>query len=237
MEQLLSIRPAHLEAINPLLKWRILDQKTLWEESSKTMGYRGFQKILARLEGVKILESKIIPYIKRKYVYLSPVGEKIMNEGGRPLGINKENFFHDARLADLMRELIKIPTFSNFLFEHEIIDKSFLRNVRHIPDALLIGRKKNVEFKLAVELEVTRKSFSRIEEKVRFYLDEGEYDYVVYFFVSKRIKEAYENFLIERFKDSVKDRFFFFVLDEKGETLESKGTFRGEEKILKEVFL
>jgi hypothetical protein len=98
MEALIGLNPAYLDYLRPLLKWRILDQRTLWEESKIPKTYGGFNKLIKKWELYKIIDSNIIPWTRKKYISLSSTGEKIFGVGERTLSINRENVFHDAQL-------------------------------------------------------------------------------------------------------------------------------------------
>lgn len=78
----------------------------------------------------------------------------------------------------------------------------------------MFGEKSDVKFKVAIELELTRKSKMKYLEKIGQYLRSQYYDFVVYYFHSEGIMNSYRNHIQERFgPDS--DKKILYVLNEK----------------------
>jgi len=86
-----------------------------------------------------------------------------------------------------------------------------------------------------VELEITQKSFPRIEEKTKFYLGSSEYDYVLYLFLNEALLECYRKFLEEKFKEDALERFLLFQISESARRIldlkKVQVGFRGENGI------
>lgn len=241
MDNLLRVNSIHLELLEPLLKWRILDLKSIREKISYPLGKRNFEKIVSRLEKESVLESVTDPWSRKKFIYLTKFGAGLVDGSFYYPVMNKETIFHDAKVAEVVQKLMRNKCFSKFLLEHEINESREIgRSVGEIPDALIQGRRRDVNFRLAFELELSRKSKSRIIAKVKRYLSTGYYDYILYLFCSDAIYRGYRKVLEEEFGADVFKRVMLLnnstLLSTKFNIENSKGWFNGQEIFFNDLF-
>lgn len=234
MNQIIYVNPSHLNYISPLLKWRILDIDSLRRENLYVPRRNNFYRIIRDLEKKKVLEGFRDPYTKKKYVYLSPFGEGqfAFNENN-PTAVSKETLNHDSRVSEIARAFLEYGWIHEAELEHQLNDKrNFRTKYKIIPDALFYGEKNGVGFKMALELELTRKNNQRIVEKARQYVASTYYQYVLYIFVRKELMEKFIELFQEVFTSEEMKRFMFFVasqiLTKDGNLKEAEGVFKGE---------
>jgi hypothetical protein len=205
----------HLLYITPLKKWRILSLQELLVKSGYESTYKGFCKLIRRLEKRNLINSFVDPFSRRKYLFLTKEGDSYIGGEENPPSIINETLIHDSKVVEIVLELLKLDSFNRFELEHELKEpNTFASKHRTLPDALLYGEKDNKKFNLAIELELTQKTKSRYLEKVGQYLYSTYYDFVLYFFQSRKVMETYrKNILLKYGEDSVKK--IIYVLDEK----------------------
>lgn len=227
--------------LNPLLKWRVLDLNRLLEESRYPNGYQNFKMMIRRLEKKGVVKSQRYPQNRRKYVYLSPEGEKFLSLVENPTCLRDETFFHDFRLTEIVWELYKLPAIMSVKLEHQLRHnggRSYQDKV--YPDAVLNCEKDGVPFTVALELEITRKTIYRIREKFRKYDAKQAYDYFLFVFSNEGIFASYLKHLKSEFGEGNLSRFMFFILGgiHKGDINidDSYGILDGEPRTFKEVF-
>lgn len=68
---LLSVNSFHLELIRPLVKWKILSIKELFEDSGYVGTYKNFQKIVTRLEKAGVVKGTKDVWTKSKRIWLT----------------------------------------------------------------------------------------------------------------------------------------------------------------------
>ena len=104
----LSVNSFHLELLRPLVKWKILSIKELFEDSTYGGTYKGFHKVIRRLEKHKLLGSFKDVWTKSKRIYLTQEGNSLVNPNKwRADAYNGNTLFHDSRAALYLRYLIK----------------------------------------------------------------------------------------------------------------------------------
>ena len=241
MTDFIPVNRTHLELLTPLLKWRILDLDCLRKEAINVQGKHNFYRFIRDLEKKKILIGFRNPYTKKKYVYLSPIGEGQFSLQENPTAISTSSLSHDTKVSEICRELLEQGFIEGVELEHQLQNKKqFLNRLKVIPDALLVGKKNGVEFKIAFELELTQKNTQRIIEKARQYLVDDSYDYVLYFFLRAELMKKYKDVLEMNLQAENMKRFMFFYsqnLMEKNMRIgEAKGILKGREMTLKELF-
>jgi DNA-binding MarR family transcriptional regulator len=195
--------PASIVQINylfPLKKWRILDLKTLLDKSLYHHSYEAFTKMLQRLEKKKMIESFIDPFTKNKFVYLTKEGDSYLGGTDNSPMLSTNSLIHDSRVVKLVLELLNLSYFTGSELEHENKQRgSFNNRTGNIPDAVLLGKKDEQKFRVALELELTRKTKTRYLAKAGQYLNTTYYDFVIYFFQSKSLLESYKKNIDEKF--------------------------------------
>lgn len=232
----LNINSIHLQFLAPLAKWRILDLKSLREEVDYPLHPDGFAKNIRKLEKAQVLRSFQDPWSRKKYIYLSSEGEKLVNDTGKPLSISEETIVHDAKVAQFVRLMLERSTINEAILEHEINGKGLGQQ----PDAVLFGEKKGVKFSMAFELEFTRKSKARIKEKVSKYISSSYYDYVLYLFCSKNVFNSYQTTIRENFGEDAFRKVMLFwnptLMSRKIDLNSGGGQFKSKEVSFEELF-
>jgi hypothetical protein len=204
MSETVFINGLHLNYLGPLVKWRILDLQTMLGQCNYSGSAKAFRKLIVGLERKNLIKSYIDPQSKKKYVHLTDVGESYLGVSeGRP-SVSRETFFHDCKVSEICRELLSFNTVKEIQLEHELVDRSsFHLQYKVCPDALITGEKKGVKFKVAFELELTRKTQAKYVAKAKQYFESTVFDYAFYFFASKGVYESYK----ASFKDAFGDKF------------------------------
>jgi hypothetical protein len=205
----------HLTYLTPLLKWRVMDLKSLREEGVKVPEYFNFCKIVRSLEKANILESYRHPFNRKKYVYLGHYGEGQLSLRDNPTALSKDTLLHDIKVSELARSFINLGWVNNIELEHLLNDKrNFRTQYKIIPDALIECIKKGVNCKIALELELTRKNNQRILEKAKQYQSGSFYHYVMYFFCNRSVMEKYISLITSELGTNELNRFMFFLDEE-----------------------
>lgn len=189
----LKINALQLDYLKPLLKWRIVDLESLRLISGYCKSYYGFYYLIRKFESQGILKSFKDPRNIKKYLYLSDLGERILNRNGNPLCVSDLTLSHDSKVSELVREFLKGDFFDSGELEHELVNKrNFRNNPSHIPDGIISGVTAKGRIRIAIELELSSKSKRRMREKVEFYFDSSYYDYVFFVFPNRSFLGAYE---------------------------------------------
>ncbi len=117
-----------------------------------------------------------------------------MAEAGIPWAwqVDKDILLHDITVVNVFQYLLRLDeTNSGYLF----LDKAGA-DVR--PDCSLVVKTTDTKIKVAIEVELTQKSYTRIEDKFNKYLtpqtrfSDLEYPLVIYFFAQTPTFEAYK---------------------------------------------
>ena len=211
MDLKMNLNSLHLNYLTPLLKWRVMDVNSLRKECLRAPKYHNFYRIIRELQKKKILEGYRDPYSRKKFVYLSPIGEGQLSLKENPTSLSNETLIHDLKVSEITRSLYELGMLDDVELEHEIHDKrSFRLTYKIIPDAILYLEKKGHKFKIAFELELTRKSNQRLTEKMKQYEDSTFYHYVMYFFPSQNLMEKYIAQAEEKLGKENLSKFMFF---------------------------
>lgn len=177
-----------------LLKWKVVPLGILKEISDYTGTMGSFYRVINRLEKRKYI--KTIPYSGRsRLVY--PTQEllrKIANNSS--LGIYDDCLFHDGIVTIICDQFSKWETIKEIKLPHEYRKISLDRNVLE-PDAVIFCEKDGDKFKVALEIELSRKSKDRVKNKFIQYVDSIFYDCAIYLLNNKSDFEAYQRMLCE----------------------------------------
>jgi hypothetical protein len=188
-----------------------MDVNSLRKECLRAPEYHNFCRIIRDLQEKKILEGYRDPYSRKKFVYLSSVGEGRLSLKENPTSISNETLIHDLKVSEVTRYLLDSGLVDDVELEHEIHDKrNFRLTYKIIPDAILHLEKKGHKFKIAFELELTRKSNQRLIEKMKQYETSSFYHYVMYFFPTKNLMEKYIAQAEEKLGAPSLGKFMFF---------------------------
>ncbi len=228
------------EVIRAIEKWKIIPLKysetILDKKISRAANYRMFENLenhglakrlkLTNTSGMILVPSKnLADYLK--------------------IPMNYDQFDHDKVVSYVATGFLKAEAFKNhdLTFEHEL---SKFSSGSLIPDIVFngISPKSGDEFKLAIEVELSRKAFAKIDAKIARYVQDNSFDLVIYAFASedlynlfrKRI-ETYEN---PEFKKLVEEKITLVLIENylnfPDEIFGSKCLHNGEEGFLGEFF-
>ena len=235
------VNTVHLSYLRPLLKWRIMDVKSLMKESELESNYHAFYRVIRELESKKVLEGFREPYSRKKYVYLSSRGESALSLKENPTSVSENSLVHDLKVSEISRMFLHNGWIREALLEHEINDKRvFNSTVKINPNALFEGERNGKKFRIAFELELTRKSKQRIVQKAIQYSDNDYYDYALYMFSQKSLVESYMETIREKIGVEKMNKFMFFfnpfLTSSKSLMTDPEGYFKGRETSLSTIF-
>lgn len=235
MNQFMGINSLHVDCLNPLLKWKIMDVKSLLEVGDYPYKYSGFAKLIKRLQNFGILNAVVDSFTKKKYVYLTKDGLDFLSTSNKLLIQPEDSVAHDAKASEIVRGILDFESVEKVLLEHEVWSKELI-----IPDAKIEVEKDKNRFQIAFEFELTRKSKARVTGKVNSYFSQTDFNYVMYFFASKSLFDAYERIIKEEVKPDRYNRVIFVcqpdLFARKYSLKDSMVLFRGEKKTLGEIF-
>lgn len=238
MESIFIMDGSQLNYLYPLKKWRLLDLNSLQRESQYPGTYSGFKKFIQKLEKRDVLNSFRLGESRRKYVYLTKQGGAQVGLDSAALNISTETLLHDLKVAQVCRSLLDFKAIKRIELEHEIIlDKG---KTQYTPDALVYFDNKKDTFKMAFELELTRKSKSKYLDKISFYLKSSYYDYALYFFNDRGVLESYKKHVQNAHGTASSEKLLLALnknLNQKNPKIEeSLVFFMGKEVQLKDIF-
>lgn len=211
MKPKVNLNSLHLNYLTPLLKWRVMDLESLRKECFRATKYKNFHRIIRNLEKEKILQGYRDPHSRKKFVYLSSIGEGHLSLKENPTAISSETLMHDLKVSEITRSLQNEGWVDEVELEHQIHDKrNFKSTYNIIPDAILYLEKKGHRYKIAFELELTRKSNQRLSEKMQQYESSNFYHYVMYFFPSLSLMQKYIAQAEEKIGKARMEKFMFF---------------------------
>jgi hypothetical protein len=240
---LLSINPFHLELIRPLVKWKILSIKELYEDSGYVGTYKNFHKIISRLEKAEVINGNKDVWTKTKRMHLTRLGNELVNNS-RWMShvINSGSFFHDSRVTLYLRYLASHLKISSVELEQERMKiRSFQDMQRIRPDAefsITTSSEKHQRFLLEVEL--TQKTKDRLIEKFEWYHQIPDYNFILFVFPTHSLANSYLQ-LFKSLTSSHNKSNYIFAMEPgliKGNfsLTNTKAYFRGEELSLENVF-
>lgn len=241
MANFIHLSSVHLNYLEPLLKWRVLDLESLRKESFRAPTYKSFQRIIRTLEKQKILEGYRDPYNRKKYIYLSSFGEGQLALDENPTALSKDTLIHDIKVTEISKAMLEAGWIMDAELEHKINDKRNFRTIyKIIPDAILHGSKAGMNYKIAMELELSRKNNQRIVEKATQYLQSSQFNYVLYLFPKKSLLEKYVEVIKDKLGEEGLERLMFFYDDrltaDTSSIGEWEGIFKGRNLKLRELF-
>jgi hypothetical protein len=241
MDKMMNLNSLHLNYLTPLLKWRVLDLESLRKECVRAPKYHNFYRIIRDLEKKKVLEGYRDPYSRKKFVYLSSVGEGQLSLKDNPTALSKDTLIHDIKVSEISRELLDRGWIDEVELEHQIHDKrNFKINYKIIPDAIWYFERKGFKYQVAFELELTRKNNQRLVEKMKQYEGSGFYHYVIYIFPNPNLMNKYIEVIKEKLGSEIMGKVMFFCHEDMSSSVydldRMKGHFRDKSLSLREVF-
>lgn len=201
------------EVVRAIEKWKIIPLKysaTIMDKKlSRATNYRLFEKLetfglakrlkLTNTTGMILVPSKsLTDYLK--------------------IPMNYDQFDHDKVVSYVAAGFLKAEAFKNqdLTFEHEF---SKFNSGSLIPDIVFngISPKSGDEFRLAVEVELSRKAFAKIDAKISRYVQDDSFDLVIYAFASEDLfnlfKKRIEEYSNSEFQLLVKEKITLVLID------------------------
>ncbi|MFT6632890.1 MAG: DNA-binding Lrp family transcriptional regulator [Bacteriovoracaceae bacterium] len=175
--------------INTIGNWKILGIKDLHDKLELPLSYKTLRNKLLKLENGGVVKSTKL-HGPAKYVYLSDKGIAL-TQNDRTYEPCDETIVHDVIVGRVVQDLLKYSKVNSAKLFHQIKEKAIC------PDAFVLVSNKDKEYKIGIEVELTQKSRSRVQEKYSEYSNSLDYDYCVYFSHKTKLIEAYQRFLNE----------------------------------------
>lgn len=177
------------EAIAPLLDFGVMYVSDLYKLSRSTKAKTSFYRLILRMEKDGLLISKKHTDKNKKYVYLS----KDVHDTYAPdlPYVSGDILYHDAVLASILCKFSRLNISSLCIKMHQGVSLNrFASGV--FPDGIVFTESNEVKKKVAIEVELTRKSKDRYLRKFDLYMKEDEIDVVIFFFDSKGVYNSYK---------------------------------------------
>lgn len=201
------------EVVRVIEKWKIIPLKysatILDKKLSRASNYRLFENMekmglakrlkLTNTSGMILVPSKsLTEYLK--------------------IPMNYDQFDHDKVVSYVAAGFLKAEAFKNqdLTFEHEL---SKFNSGSLIPDIVFngISPKSGDEFRLAVEVELSRKAFAKIDTKIARYIQDNTFDLVIYAFTSEALfdlfKKRIDTYPNSEFQELVKEKITLVLVE------------------------
>ncbi len=211
---LLNVNSFHLELLRPLVKWKVLSIKELFEDSGYAGTYKGFHKVITRLEKHQVVEGFKDVWTKSKRIYLTKIGSELVSpHQWRADAYNLNALFHDSRVTLYMRFLASYLNIHRLQLDQERTGhfRNFFELPKVRPDAEFSfkdDKEKNHSFYL--ELELTQKSTERIAEKFDFYQERvSSSSRILFLFPTENLAASYRDVLMSLEKEKGKSQLLF----------------------------
>ena len=227
--------------MEPLARWKIIDVQGLFEETGDKRDISTLRKNLQRLEKHRVIKSFRDPFCRKKYIYLSEQGSKLIGTVDSVLTVSDENRHHDAKLSDIARILRHKSYINEIVLEHQLaIKKDYFERGRSRPDAVIDGFISGKRATLVLELELSRKSKERIKEKIDQFMAQSRWGYLLYFFGCQSLYTSYKEIILAQFgRDTFKRIILFWNTGLFGANFnidDSRGSFEGAEISFGDLF-
>lgn len=183
--------------LNPLIKWKILDTKSLQKLSNYKGSFVSFCEMIRNLKEKGLICWEPLIHKRKRVVYLTRDAQKEILPHA-PYFVDEGIIFHDAIATNIVRSFLGKKYFHRCELSHEHIgNKKWNYATILEPDAILFGENKGLTFKIAIEVELTQKSKDRITEKFNTYIKSEFFDSVIYIFNERNVFDAYINLVKE----------------------------------------
>ena len=193
------------EILSSILRWRCLSVENIIEIIGSKHNIKNIRHRVYRLEKYGLLKSKLYSNCK-KIVF--PSSQLLEFLGYRKESeIILENVKHDSYVSSICLSLLNSGFASSVTLPHEYKTKQTWKHQAIEPDAIITLEQTGEKFQIGLEVELWRKSRSRVYEKMRDYAKASEYDYVFYFFPEEVAFSSY----VERIYELVADVNYSFL--------------------------
>ena len=185
-----------LDIIFFLSEWRAISLQCLYDNFSHTGSYSNFSRIIQ-----KLVEQNFIKYIlqeqrgRNKFITLD---EKGYDYTDATKDLNASYYKHDITATTVVLSLSKIPPFFSSI-PPGYSDYSLN------PDGILLGHDDGSEFRVAVEIELSAKSKSRISEKTKSYIRDKDFKKVLYIFRDEHLFHLFQKIINQ--SEQAKEKF------------------------------
>lgn len=183
---------AYIDIINTIGKWKIIDLKTLTSFCNFDVSYKNLAVKVKTLEREGFVRSVNLKR-KRKHLFLSDKGIKLTGHDNT-YEITDESLGHDLLVGTTLRSLLENVSFFDGRMFHETGDSDIN------PDAVISGSRNNRSYELAIEMELTQKSSSRVKSKYSRYSRSKSFDYCLFITNKVGLHKAYKRYLGEMTK-------------------------------------
>ena len=180
---------SYLEILKILGEWKILNFKEIGELYHGEISYKNLHKKVRKLERHGFLRGLTFKG-KTKHFFLTSLGVKF-SLYPHAEEVNEKNLTRSLFAAQVLREFLKWPA----CLEGKILSSRAKYGL--CPDAeitLLLGGGQKI--KVALEIELYRKSYGRMMEKFGHYRRNLEYDRVLFITRHEHIFRGYRSYLI-----------------------------------------
>lgn len=178
--------------LREILKWRAVPLGLLHDLSGYQGTKKSFYRVIKNLESKKLIKSAHYNGLA-KIIY--PSSELATLTKVQAILFQEESLSHEAMVTLVCCELMTWEIFISNKLPHEITQGKYDSGIRRLPDATFDGINKGKAFKLALEMEVSRKSKTRVQNKIEDYLSNNVFDFVFYIFNDRFIYEGYKRIL------------------------------------------
>lgn len=186
-------------------KWRAIPLSTLHKISGYSGTKTSFYRVIRKLEDRNLIKAT---NFNGKAKIITPTLELSKLTSKKHIGFQEESITHEAIVSMLCSELMSWELFSSVTLPHEVVSQHYDSGIRRLPDAVIEGSHRGNSFKLALEVEITRKSKIRIQNKIEDYLANCAFDFIFYVFNDRSVFESYQRFIKEVLLDQSNDRDF-----------------------------
>lgn len=167
-------------------EWRSISLQVLFDNFPHAGSYSNFSRKIQKLVDLEYLKYVLEEKRSRnKFISLSKKGYEL-TEGA--VDSNAHYHEHDVIASMAVFYLARKRPFYAFS-----PSKQLSNSIK--PDGILYGSHKDVEFQVAVEIELTTKSKHRIGEKVKEYLKEKHFKKILYIFRSPQLFHLFQRII------------------------------------------
>lgn len=197
---------SNVEIMNVLDKWGVLTLRNLHKQLYTDMKLYGLRRRIHQLAQEDYVQ--ISRHDLKNEMIVIPTKRTLDQLKSNRSSIDETMVYHNLFISQLGIELISRENVFYFNLPHEYqksrtplafspLSRSDYAGSAIGPDAYLGINHNEKIYKAAVEIEFTQKSSERIYEKFKQYKESSYFDYVIYFFKSKAVFNAYRKRLNE----------------------------------------
>ena len=191
--------------LNKVGEWKVIECHDLYKYFQHLISYQTLMKKILKLESDGLIKGTYLGN-KNKHVYLTDLGIKftVFDKTYEP---SPEELAHDLQVGRIVQELLSYSKIREATMYHQIQD-NYIN-----PDATVLMENDDETYNVAIELELTQKSQSRVKAKFNRYGVSADYDYCIFLSHKRTLINTYQRYLGE-FKNYLSEKFFFILIDE-----------------------